>query len=153
MKTTKLSNGSKKPNTRRSTKTEFYSLFVNMKDMRRVKSAPANLCQLVHRKKVVPESKPAVVAWIPVDTRRVMRKGDVFDAVVVGGIEDECNITDDTEQFAILYLIRHFLSRRKQRGWTVFYEFFVRVLTSYVKHSMVNTVHDKLHSADRKSVV
>lgn len=113
--------------------------------MRRVKSAPANLCSLSHQK--VKEKIPQKQMLIPSRTSRIIQKGDALDQIVTSSLQD-VHIEDPTEQLMLLIIVRKFLSSQKTQidVKATIYELFVRVAVSFTTQKLMACIILSIHS-------
>lgn len=118
--------------------------------MRRLASAPANLCMLAHRKKRT-EEVAAAVPPPPSTSRtvvaRAIKRGDAIDEVVISCSKD-FGLHDTTEMMVLDTLARWVVSvpANLERAFT---ELLVRALVSVITHrlmdALLSTVHERLH--------
>lgn len=111
--------------------------------MRRVKSAPANLCLLSHRK--VTEVPKQTQSASPVS--RILRKGDALDGIVTSSLDD-IQIEDPTEQLMWLFLVRRILSLREQQLCVkeILCELLLRMMISFTTQKFMSFVILSVHS-------
>lgn len=114
--------------------------------LRKIKSCPANLCNMVHRKKLK-ESKPPEPTFLllPSKTSKIIKKGDAVDEIVTSSLAD-INVNDPTEQLFILMVLRKLLSKTKYKFSNFFYEILVRAAISCLTHKIMHFTITNLHS-------
>ena len=112
--------------------------------MRRVKSAPANLSSLSH-KKVKEQKIPQKL--IPSRTSRIIQKGDALDQIVTSSLQD-VHIEDPTEQLMLIIIVRKFLSSQKTQVniKDTIYELFVRMAVSFTTQKLMACIILSIHS-------
>lgn len=114
--------------------------------LRKIKSCPANLCNMVHRKKPE-ESKPPETTFLllPSKTSKIIKKGDAVDEIITSSLID-LNVNDPTEQLFIILILRKFLSKTKYKFSNFFYEILVRAAISCITHKIMHYTITNLHS-------
>ena len=116
--------------------------------MRRVKSAPANLCSLAHSKRATPPAleDQALSSAEPIVLVSLMRQEDAMDQVVTASLEN-CEVVDPTEQFFILLLMRRLMSFSESQGLQqVMSELLIRSAMSYTVHQLMAWTFATLHN-------
>lgn len=114
--------------------------------LRKIKSCPANLCNMVHRKKSK-ESKPPETTFLllPSKTSKIIKKGDAVDEIITSSLID-LNVNDPTEQLFVILVLRKFLSKTKYKFTNFFYEILVRAAISCLTHKIMHYAITNLHS-------
>jgi hypothetical protein len=114
--------------------------------LRKIKSCPANLCNMVNRKKPKKSvTKEIPILIIPMRASRMIKKGDVVDEIVVSTLLD-ANVQDPTEQLFFLMVLRKIFSKTKTTFSTSFYEICFRAAISCITHKFMENVISNLHS-------
>ncbi len=122
----------------------MYKLLSGM--LRKIKSCPANICNMAHRKKPVKsENIPENAFIFPYKTAKIIKKGDAVDEIVTSSLLD-VNIQDPTEQLFFLMILKKVLSKTKTNFTTSFYEICIRAAISCLTHKIMNIVILNLHS-------
>ncbi len=114
--------------------------------LRKIKSCPANLCNMAHRKKSK-ESKPPETTFLllPSKTSKIIKKGDAVDEIVTSSLLD-INVNDPTEQLFILLVLKKLLSKTKYKLSNFFYEILVRAAISCLTHKIMHYTISNLHT-------
>lgn len=108
--------------------------------MRRVQSAPANLCTLAHRRAPKTEAAHAAVAPARVGEAEAMNE-------LVTSVAAEAHVTDSTEQL-LLYMLTRWLVKMEEVVWTVAVQQLVRRLAvSFVSHHIMTVFWEAVHRA------
>jgi hypothetical protein len=111
--------------------------------MRRVKSAPADLCTMVNRKRASTKETASIV--VPTKTSRIVKKGDAFNQVMYSTLEGG-NIHDSTEQLVFSLVVRRILFPSKAKLQDVVYELIVRAFISFVTQQLMDRVIFVVHA-------
>lgn len=113
--------------------------------MRRVRSAPANICSLSHQK--VKEKIPQKQMLVPSRTSRIIQKGDALDQMVTSSLQD-VHIEDPTEQLVLLIILRKVLLSQKTQVniKDTMYELFVRMVVSFTTQKLMACIILSIHS-------
>ena len=114
--------------------------------LRKIKSCPANICNMAHRKN--PEKskqKDENTFILPLKTAKIIKKGDAVDEIVTSSLLD-VNIYDPTEQLFFLMILKKVLSKTKTNFTTTFYEICILASISCLTHKIMNIVILYLHS-------
>lgn len=120
-----------------------------MRGMRRIQSAPANLCQMTHHPNT-PSQKTTLATVRPVE-----RPAGESEAVseLVSTVSGQLSVTDPTEQLALLYLIRYAARLDAMPDWrVVLRELCLRLLASFVMHQVSMMSIIAIHAATRSPV-
>ena len=114
--------------------------------LRKIKSCPANICNMAHRKKPKQsENKKENIFILPYKTAKIIKKGDAVDEIVTSSLLD-VNIYDPTEQLFFLIILKRFLSKTKTDLSTTFYEICIRAAISCLTHKIMNIALLNVHS-------
>ena len=114
--------------------------------LRKIKSCPANICNMAHRKNPEKSKKKDENTFIlPLKTAKIIKKGDAVDEIVTSSLLD-VNIYDPTEQLFFLMILKKVLSKTKTNFTTTFYEICIRASISCLTHKIMNIVILYLHS-------
>jgi len=112
--------------------------------LRKIKSCPANICNMAHRKKPKKESKEQQIFIVPTKASRIIKKGDVVDEIVTSSLLD-VNVHDPSEQLFFLLILRKLLSKTKTNYKNAFYEICIRAAISCVTHKLMETAIIHIH--------
>ena len=117
--------------------------------LRKIKSCPANLCNMAHRKKPKESKTPEpTFLLLPSKTSKIIKKGDAVDEIVTSSLLD-INVNDPTEQLFILLVLKKLLSKTEYKFSNFFYEILVRAaiscLTHKIKHYTITNLHSYSH--------
>lgn len=114
--------------------------------LRKIKSCPADLCNMVNRKKPEKsESKEIQLLISPIRASRIIKKGDAVDEIVVSTLLD-ANVQDPTEQLFFLMVLRKIFSKTKTTFSISLYEICFRATISCITHKFMENVISNLHS-------
>ena len=114
--------------------------------LRKIKSCPANLCNMVHRKKPKKSTTPEhAFILLPSKTSKIIKKGDAVDEIVISSLSD-INVNDPTEQLFILLVLKKIISKTKYKFSNFFYEILVRAAISCLTHKIMHYTITNLHS-------
>ena len=114
--------------------------------LRKIKSCPANLSNMAHRKKPKEsESKQENAFILPYKTAKIIKKGDAVDEIVTSSLLD-ANIHDPTEHLFFLIILKRFLSKKKTDLSSTFHEICIRAAISCLTHKIMNIVILNLHN-------
>tara|TARA_B100000902_G_scaffold81936_1_gene86558 strand:- start:192 stop:569 length:378 start_codon:yes stop_codon:yes gene_type:complete len=114
--------------------------------LRKIKSCPANLCNMAHRKKPKESKSPeATFLLLPSKTSKIIKKGDAVDEIVTSSLLD-INVNDPTEQLFILLVLKKLISKTKYKFSSFFYEILVRGAISCLTHKIMHITITNLHS-------
>jgi hypothetical protein len=114
--------------------------------LRKIKSCPANICNMAHRKKPKKsENKDENTFIIPLKTAKIIKKGDAVNEIVTSSLLD-VNINDPTEQLFFLIILKKFFSKTKTDLSTTFYEICIRASISCLTHKVMHIAILNLHS-------
>ena len=105
--------------------------------LRKIKSCPANLCNMAHRKKPKESKTPEpTFLLLPSKTSKIIKKGDAVDEIVTSSLLD-INVNDPTEQLFILLVLKKLLSKTEYKFSNFFYEILVRAAISCLTHKII----------------
>tara|TARA_B110001452_G_C14918461_1_gene321124 strand:+ start:197 stop:562 length:366 start_codon:yes stop_codon:yes gene_type:complete len=114
--------------------------------LRKIKSCPANLSNMAHRKKPTQsESNEIPIFVIPARASRMIKKGDAVDEIVVSTLLD-AKVEDPTEQLLFLMILRKIFSKTKTTFSNAFYEICLRTAISCITHKLMENAITTLHS-------
>lgn len=105
--------------------------------LRRIKSCPANICNMIHRKK--PTKKETCFNRgfiIPVKETKIIKKGDCINEIIISSLGD-ANINDPTQQLVFTVMFNKLLSKQKTDFSTLLYEIFIRSIISFSTHKIM----------------
>ena len=114
--------------------------------LRKIKSCPANLCNMAHRKKPKESKTPETTfLLLPSKTSKIIQKGDAVDEIVTSSLLD-INVNDPTEQLFILLVLKKLLSKTKYKLSNFFYKILVRAAISCLTHKIMHYTISNLHT-------
>ena len=113
---------------------------------RRIKSCPADLCNMVNRKKRKKTETANILPLfvVPNKAYKIIKKGDCVDEIVTSSLLD-ANVHDPTEQLVFLMILRKLLSRTKTNLSGIFYEICIRSAISFTTHKIMETMFLHVH--------
>ena len=131
--------GRRKNDERFFCKTVWYGLIPDKRDMRRVQSAPANLCKMHHCKRAKAE-----VTTTHVVVSRALRRGDALDQVV-DACSKEAQIHDSTE-ILLLDILARWVVLSSVKWDRILPELCIRLIVSYVTRTVMDMLMETIHT-------